>query len=54
MLCVALEVGEGGLEVGFEGRGIGVEDMVEETRAVVLKVCEGLLEVELGLILCGW
>lgn len=54
MLCVVLE----GLEVGVEGRGVGVDemkvgDLVEERRAVVLKVCEGLLEVELGLFLFG-
>lgn len=59
MLCLVLEVGEGGLELGFEGRGVGVEDrkvreVVQETRAMILDVGEGLLEAEFEGIVFGW
>lgn len=48
---MVLEVGDGRLKVGFEGRGVG--NVVEEVRAVMLEVGERSLEVELwGLF--GW
>lgn len=51
MFCMVLEVGDGRLKVGFEGRWIG--KVVEEVRAMMLEVRERSLEVELrGLY--GW
>ena len=46
---VGLEVGESGLEVGFEGRRVLGGDLGEERREVVVESGEGLVEVELGL-----
>lgn len=43
LFSVVLQVGESGLEVGLEGKGVG--EMLEEIRAVVLDVGEGFLEV---------
>lgn len=45
MFGLGLEVGERGLEVGLEGRRIG--EVLEEAKAVVLEVGEGLLEIDL-------
>lgn len=65
LFSVVLEVGESGLEVGFEERWVvvGVEErelgeLVEERRAIVLEGGESLVEVHglglgLGLVLFG-
>ena len=47
MYCVVLEVGESGLKVGFEGRGVW--EVLEEIGAMVLEVAEGFLELGIEL-----
>jgi hypothetical protein len=51
---MVLEVGDGRLKLGFEGRGVG--KVLEEVRAMILEVGERSLEIELWPLwgLFGW